>query len=90
MSVEPPKTEFSVVPTGSVLGFPAHQGRPGAIGEVHSRPQPLIEKPRVLIQLSFMTEGGAGVDHAVLSELARRLGGAAYRVFDLSVGRAAR
>ena len=77
MSVEPPKTEFSVVPTGSVLGFPAHQGRPGAIGEVHSRPQPLIEKPRVLIQLSFMTEGGAGVDHAVLSELARRLGVAA-------------
>ena len=66
MSVEPPKTEFSVVPTGSVLGFPAHEGRPGAIGEVHARPQPLIEKPRVLIQLSFMTEGGAGVDHAVL------------------------
>ena len=48
------------------MGFPAHEGRPGAIGEVHARPHPLIEKPRVLVQLSFMTEGGAGVDHAVL------------------------
>ncbi len=63
--------------TGSVLGFPAHAGRPDAIGEVHSRPHPLVEQPRVLIQLSFMTEGGAGVDHAVLSELSRRLGIAA-------------
>ena len=63
--------------TGSVMGFPAHQGRPGAIGEVHARPHPLVEKPRVLIQLSFMTEGGSAVDHAVLSELSRRLGIAA-------------
>ncbi len=31
----------------------------------------------LLIQLAFMTEGGAGVDHAVLSELSRRLGIAA-------------
>jgi uncharacterized membrane-anchored protein len=63
--------------TGSVLGFPAHAGRPGALGEVHARPHPLISQPRVLIQMSFMTEAGAGVDQAVLSELSRRLGIAA-------------
>ncbi len=77
MSQEPPQLQFTPLATGSVMGFPAHPGRPGAIGEVHSRPHPLVEKPRVLIQLSFMTEGGFGVDHAVLSELSRRLGIAA-------------
>ncbi|WP_292390413.1 DUF3422 family protein, partial [Mesorhizobium sp.] len=41
------------------------------------RPHPLVEKPRVLIQLSFMTEGGSAVDLAVLSDLSRRLGIAA-------------
>ncbi len=45
--------------TGTVMGLPAHAARPGAIGEVHARPHPLIEAPRVLIQLSFMTEGGS-------------------------------
>ncbi|XHM78945.1 DUF3422 family protein [Mesorhizobium sp. ANAO-SY3R2] len=59
------------------MGFPAHEGRPDALGEVHSRPHPLVEQPRVLIQLSFMTEGGSAVDHAVLCELSRRLGIAA-------------
>lgn len=59
------------------MGFPAHEGRPGALGEVHARPHPLIKAPRVLVQLSFMTEGGSGVDQAVLSELSRRLGIAA-------------
>ncbi|MER8972869.1 MULTISPECIES: DUF3422 family protein [unclassified Mesorhizobium] len=62
---------------GTVMGFPAHEGRPGALGEVHARPQPLVEKPRVLVQLSFMTEAGSGIDQAVLSELSRRLGIAA-------------
>ena len=57
-----------------VMGFPAHPERPGAIGEVHARPHPLIEAPRLLIQLSFMTEAGSSVDHAVLSEISRRLG----------------
>ena len=94
------------------MGFPAHEGRPGAIGEVHARPHPLIEAPRVLVQLSFMTEGGSGVDHAVLTRIvaaarhrrARPSGpppcdevgqghaalGAAHRILDLSLGRAAR
>ncbi|MEP9385906.1 DUF3422 family protein [Mesorhizobium sp. KR9-304] len=77
MSVEPSKLEFSSGLTGSVLGFPAHGGRSDAIGEVHSRPHPLVQQPRTLIQLAFMTEGGSAVDHAVLSELSRRLGIAA-------------
>lgn len=62
---------------GSVLGFPAHEGRPSALGEVHARPHPLVGTPRVVVQLSFMTEGGSGVDQAVLGELSRRLGIAA-------------
>jgi uncharacterized membrane-anchored protein len=59
------------------MGFPAHEGRPEAIGEVHARPRPSIEAPRMLIQLAFMTEGGSIVDHAVLAELSRQLGIAA-------------
>lgn len=77
MSVEPSKMEFSAPLTGTVLGFPAHGGRADAIGEVHSRPHPLVQRPRALIQLAFMTEGGGAVDHAVLSDLSRRLGIAA-------------
>lgn len=69
--------EPAKLPNGSVLGFPAHGGRAGAIGEVHARPHPLVEQPRVMAQLSFMTEGGAAVDHAVLCDLSRRLGIAA-------------
>lgn len=77
MTIGPSKNEFQSLATGSVLGFPAHEGRPGALGEVHARPHPLIEAPRILIQLSFMTDGGSGVDHAVLAELSRGLGIAA-------------
>ena len=69
--------EFRPRAAGAVMGFPAHEGRPGALGEVHARPHPLVAAPRVLVQLSFMTEAGAAVDHAVLSELSRRLGVAA-------------
>ena len=65
----------SILPmTGSVLGFPSHYGRAGALGEVHARPHPLIETPRLLIQLAFMIEGGAVVDQAVLADLARQQG----------------
>ncbi|MBE1202737.1 DUF3422 family protein [Aminobacter carboxidus] len=77
MTAEPSSLEFLPRSTGSVMGFPAHEGRPGALGEVHSRPHPLVDSPRVLVQLSFMTEGGSAVDQAVLSELSRRLGIAA-------------
>ncbi len=77
MSDTPSSLEFRPRATGSVMGFPAHEGRPGALGEVHARPHPLVAAPRVLIQLSFMTEGGSGVDLAVLTELSMRLGIAA-------------
>lgn len=69
--------DSSILATGSVMGFPAYSGRPSALGEVHARPYPLVEKPRVLIQLAFMTEGGSVVDHAVLGDLSRQLGIAA-------------
>ncbi|MGO4842868.1 DUF3422 domain-containing protein, partial [Rhizobiaceae sp. 2RAB30] len=62
MTAKPSSLEFLPRATGSVMGFPAHGERPGALGEVHSRPHPLVETPRVLIQLSFMTEAGSGVD----------------------------
>ncbi|PHP66238.1 Egg lysin [Zhengella mangrovi] len=58
----------------TVLGFPVHPGRAAALGEVHARPAPLVETPHCLIQLSFMTEGGTTVDHAVLAELSRANG----------------
>ncbi len=60
--------------TGSVLGFPAHQDRSRAIGEVHSRPSPMFKSPRFLIQLAFMTEAGSGVDHSALANLSRQQG----------------
>ena len=77
MPDDPSSLAFTPRATGSVMGFPAHESRPGALGEVHARPHPMVQTPRILVQLSFMTEGGASVDHAVLSELSRRLGIAA-------------
>jgi uncharacterized membrane-anchored protein len=77
MSDEAPNPEFRLRASGAVMGFPAYGGRPDALGEVHARPHPLVATPRVMVQLSFMTEAGAGVDHAVLSELSRQLGIAA-------------
>jgi uncharacterized membrane-anchored protein len=63
--------------SGPVLGFPAHEARAGALGEVHSRPHPLLPVPRQVVQLAFMIEAGTGVDSAVLAELCRRQGVAA-------------
>lgn len=60
--------------SGGALGFATHAGRSAALGEVHSRPSPLIDVPCIMVQLSFMTEGGSSVDHAVLADLSRRLG----------------
>lgn len=52
-------------------------GRSEAVGEIHARPFALVGRNRVIYQLAFLTEGGASVDHAVLSELARARGLAA-------------
>jgi uncharacterized membrane-anchored protein len=59
---------------GGVLGFSAHPARAAAIGEVHARPHPLIECPRLLIQLAFMTDGGERRDETMLADLSRQLG----------------
>lgn len=64
----------NAIQPGGVLGFATHTGRSPALGEVHSRPSPLIDVPRIMVQLSFMTEGGSSVDHAVLADLSKRLG----------------
>lgn len=53
------------------FAFPSAPLRAQVLGEVHSRPYALVTTPRVIFQLAFMTEGGAIVDHAVLSELSR-------------------
>lgn len=60
--------------TGSVLGFPAHAYRSGAVGEVHARPTPLVASPCLLVQMAFITEAGTSVDNAVLANLSRQLG----------------
>ena len=59
------------------FGFPIARDRPLALGEVHARPYPLIGSPRLILQLAFMTDGGASVDSAVLAALARARGVAA-------------
>ncbi len=74
MSSDDQKADATSFRGAGVLGFPVHEGRSAAIGEVHSRPYPLVSAPRLLIQLSFMTSAGSVVDHAVLSELSRRQG----------------
>jgi uncharacterized membrane-anchored protein len=60
--------------TASVAGFASDPGRAAALGEIHARPRPLIETPRLLIQLAFMIENGAGADQAILHDLARQQG----------------
>jgi uncharacterized membrane-anchored protein len=63
--------------TDRVFGFPVHDGRARALGEVHSRPNPMIESPRLVLQLAFMTEGGSAVDRAVLTNMAQKAGASA-------------
>jgi uncharacterized membrane-anchored protein len=64
------------VGTGS-FGFPVAPARAKALGEIHARPSPLIETPRIIVQLAFMTDGGSSVDLAVLAELSSTRGLAA-------------
>ena len=56
------------------FAFPGSPVRAQALGEIHARPYALVSAPRVIFQLAFMTDGGASVDHAVLSELSRGRG----------------
>lgn len=56
------------------FAFPQATARAQALGEIHARPYALVSSPRVIFQLAFLTDGGASVDHAVLSELSRSRG----------------
>nr|WP_256581260.1 MULTISPECIES: DUF3422 family protein [unclassified Pseudomonas] len=58
----------------SVYGMQAHAGRALAVNEVHARPHLLIQAPRGLLQLAFMTEGDPAKDQAEMTELSQRLG----------------
>jgi uncharacterized membrane-anchored protein len=62
------------LPVSHVAGFAAHRDRAAAIGEVHSRPHPAVPVPRTIIQLAFVTEGGAVVDASVISEMCKTQG----------------
>ncbi|EJM99835.1 DUF3422 family protein [Phyllobacterium sp. YR531] len=61
------------MPQGT-FAFPTAVNRTQALGEIHARPYVLVPSPRVIFQLAFMTDGGSGVDHAVLSEISRARG----------------
>mgnify|MGYP005806289039 CR=1 FL=1 len=56
------------------FSFPVAHDRARALGEIHSRPYVLVKSPRVIFQLAFMTDGGSGVDHAVMAEMSRQRG----------------
>lgn len=73
MSKEPSPVQPDRRAAGGVFGFPPHPERSVALGEIHARPHPMLAKPRVLIQIAFMTEAGAANDHALLAGLSRRL-----------------
>jgi uncharacterized membrane-anchored protein len=56
------------------FAFPHAAARAQALGEIHARPYALVPSPRVIFQLAFLTEGGSGVDHAVMAEISRSRG----------------
>lgn len=73
---QPPLSDTTPRPTAStsVYGMPAHAGRALAVDEVHARPHLLIQAPRGLLQLAFMTEGDPARDQQAMTELSQRLG----------------
>ncbi|MBO9197532.1 DUF3422 family protein [Rhizobium sp. 16-449-1b] len=56
------------------FAFPVSPMRARALGEIHARPNVLVEEARLVLQFAFITDGGFAVDHAVLSELSRTRG----------------
>jgi uncharacterized membrane-anchored protein len=60
---------------GEAPRFDVHPLRAAVLGEVHARPFQLIEPPRTVLHLAFLTaSGGIAADRAMLAELATRLG----------------
>lgn len=67
-------TTVQPTPTATVYGMPAYADRAAAVGEVHARPHLLLEAPRGILQLAFMTEGDQTRDQMAMSELSHRFG----------------
>ncbi|EOY4561760.1 DUF3422 family protein, partial [Pseudomonas aeruginosa] len=67
-------TTVQPTPTATVYGMPAYTDRAAAVGEVHARPHLLIQAPRGILQLAFMTEGDQARDQMAMSELSHRFG----------------
>ena len=67
-------TTVQPTPTATVYGMPAYADRAAAVGEVHARPHLLIQAPRGILQLAFMTEGDQAKDQMAMSELSHRFG----------------
>lgn len=65
-----PKSAFQT----TVYGMQALADRAAAVNEVHARPHLLIQAPRGLLQLAFVTEGDSAKDQAAMTELSQRLG----------------
>lgn len=75
MKPPPPiNTTPQLVTASAVYGMRAYADRAVAVGEVHARPHLLIQAPRALLQLAFMTEGDPAKDQAAITELSQRLG----------------
>ena len=59
---------------GSLERFPADPRRAHVLGELHARPFPLIESPRALVVLAFMSDDGGRRDREVLAGMSTRQG----------------
>ena len=59
-------------PSATVYGMPAFADRAAAVGEVHARPHLLLQAPRGILQLAFMTEGDTVKDQMATSTLSHR------------------
>ena len=60
--------------TQGSFGFPPADLRVRALGEIHARPYALVEAPRVIFQLAFLTESAGDNDHEMLADLSRSSG----------------
>jgi uncharacterized membrane-anchored protein len=60
---------------GEAPRFQVHPLRAAVLGEVHARPFQLIEPPRTVLHLAFLTDAaGIVADRALLAEMSTRLG----------------
>ncbi|HBP5008947.1 MULTISPECIES: DUF3422 family protein [Pseudomonadaceae] len=73
---QPPQLDMAPNPAfqTTVYGMQALADRAAAVNEVHARPHLLIQAPRGLLQLAFITEGDSAKDQAAMTELSQRLG----------------